>query len=299
MNWPRGCSAAPSARATSRWGSARWRPCARTPSLDRPPPGLPRVPCPTPWTWRPAWPQRGATAAGDPVAGRRVGRRKRRPDRRHRRADLGYLAGFVRSGAPVYAGQMATRSPGPGSRTYTSWPCACRTSRSCTVAPATRSTRSAASPSCSSVPRARTPSIPSRRALPGRDRVLGPVGIRQAGTDPGSRLAVLHHAALRRPPATVLVRGSRIGELTVQELTEVVQDAWLAQASRARAAAWLGTRPGASRCRLRYCPDNGGRRRFLRRERSRDVRRLDRGAVPGAVEATARVLAGLPTAGEP
>ena len=43
---------------------------------------------------------------------------------------------------------------------------------------------------------------------------------------------------------SVLVRGSRIGELTVQELTEVIQDAWLAQASRARAAAWLGTRPG-------------------------------------------------------
>jgi hypothetical protein len=38
---------------------------------------------------------------------------------------------------------------------------------------------------------------------------------------------------------SVLVRASRIGELTVTELTEVIQDAWLAQASRARAAAWL------------------------------------------------------------
>src|SRR5262249_61035868 len=38
---------------------------------------------------------------------------------------------------------------------------------------------------------------------------------------------------------SVLVRGSRIGELTVQELTEVIQDAWLAQASPRRAAAWL------------------------------------------------------------
>jgi hypothetical protein len=40
---------------------------------------------------------------------------------------------------------------------------------------------------------------------------------------------------------SVLVRGSRIGELTVQELTEVVQDAWLSRASAARAAAWLRT----------------------------------------------------------
>ncbi len=38
---------------------------------------------------------------------------------------------------------------------------------------------------------------------------------------------------------SVLLRGSRIGELTVQELTEVIQDAWLCQASSARAAAWL------------------------------------------------------------
>ena len=28
------------------------------------------------------------------------------------------------------------------------------------------------------------------------------------------------------------------------ELTEVIQDAWLAQASRARATAWLGGQPG-------------------------------------------------------
>jgi hypothetical protein len=39
---------------------------------------------------------------------------------------------------------------------------------------------------------------------------------------------------------SVLVRGARIGELTVQELAEVVQDAWLSRASAARAAAWLG-----------------------------------------------------------
>jgi hypothetical protein len=38
---------------------------------------------------------------------------------------------------------------------------------------------------------------------------------------------------------SVLLRASRIGELTVQELTEVIHDAWLSRASRARAAAWL------------------------------------------------------------
>jgi hypothetical protein len=41
---------------------------------------------------------------------------------------------------------------------------------------------------------------------------------------------------------SVLVRASRIGELTVTELTEVIQDAWLARASPARAAAWLSAR---------------------------------------------------------
>jgi hypothetical protein len=39
---------------------------------------------------------------------------------------------------------------------------------------------------------------------------------------------------------SVLLRASQIGELTVQELAEVIQDAWLSRASRARAAAWLG-----------------------------------------------------------
>ena len=45
---------------------------------------------------------------------------------------------------------------------------------------------------------------------------------------------------------SVLVRGSRIGVLTVAELTEVVQDAWLSRASRARAAAWLQARADPS-----------------------------------------------------
>jgi hypothetical protein len=38
---------------------------------------------------------------------------------------------------------------------------------------------------------------------------------------------------------SVLIRGSRIGELTRQELTEFVQDAWLSRASASRAATWL------------------------------------------------------------
>jgi hypothetical protein len=41
---------------------------------------------------------------------------------------------------------------------------------------------------------------------------------------------------------SVLVRSSRIGELTVEELTEVIQDAWLCRASSARATAWLSGR---------------------------------------------------------
>ena len=43
---------------------------------------------------------------------------------------------------------------------------------------------------------------------------------------------------------SVLVRGSQIGELTVPELAEVIQDAWLSQASPARAAAWLSAQAG-------------------------------------------------------
>ncbi len=43
---------------------------------------------------------------------------------------------------------------------------------------------------------------------------------------------------------SVLLRGSRIGELSRQELAEVVQDAWLSRASPRRAASWLDTHPG-------------------------------------------------------
>jgi hypothetical protein len=44
---------------------------------------------------------------------------------------------------------------------------------------------------------------------------------------------------------SVLLRASRVGELTRRELTEIIQDAWLAQASRRRAAAWLTGHPAA------------------------------------------------------
>ena len=42
---------------------------------------------------------------------------------------------------------------------------------------------------------------------------------------------------------SVLVRASRIAELTRQELAEVIQDAWLSRASPRRAAAWLSAQP--------------------------------------------------------
>ncbi|GAA2833037.1 MmcQ/YjbR family DNA-binding protein [Kribbella solani] len=38
---------------------------------------------------------------------------------------------------------------------------------------------------------------------------------------------------------SVLVRASRLGELSRQELTEVIQDAWLSRASNRRATIWL------------------------------------------------------------
>jgi hypothetical protein len=44
---------------------------------------------------------------------------------------------------------------------------------------------------------------------------------------------------------SVLLRASRVGEVSVQELTEVVQDAWLSRASPRRAASWLSAHPSA------------------------------------------------------
>lgn len=45
---------------------------------------------------------------------------------------------------------------------------------------------------------------------------------------------------------SVLIRASLIGEITRDELAEVIQDAWLAQASKRRAAAWLEVNSGPS-----------------------------------------------------
>src|ERR687888_2710580 len=44
---------------------------------------------------------------------------------------------------------------------------------------------------------------------------------------------------------SVLLRASRIGELSRQEVAELVQDAWLSRASRRRAANWLSAHPPA------------------------------------------------------
>lgn len=41
---------------------------------------------------------------------------------------------------------------------------------------------------------------------------------------------------------SVLVRASRLGEVSREELAELVQDAWLSRASKARGAAWLAGR---------------------------------------------------------
>lgn len=44
---------------------------------------------------------------------------------------------------------------------------------------------------------------------------------------------------------SVLVRASRIGEISRQELAEIVQDAWLSRASPRRAARWIDSQAGA------------------------------------------------------
>ncbi|HEY0638759.1 MAG TPA: MmcQ/YjbR family DNA-binding protein [Pseudonocardiaceae bacterium] len=44
---------------------------------------------------------------------------------------------------------------------------------------------------------------------------------------------------------SVLVRASRLGELTRRDVAELVQDAWLSRASARRASAWLAANPPA------------------------------------------------------
>jgi hypothetical protein len=44
---------------------------------------------------------------------------------------------------------------------------------------------------------------------------------------------------------SVLLRASRVGELSRSELAELIQDAWLSRASARRAAAWLSAHPPA------------------------------------------------------
>ena len=58
--------------------------------------------------------------------------------------------------------------------------------------------------------------------------------------DPGTPFFTTPHFAGH---PSVLVRASRLGELTRAELAEIVQDAWLSRASARRAAAWLAEHP--------------------------------------------------------
>lgn len=46
---------------------------------------------------------------------------------------------------------------------------------------------------------------------------------------------------------SVLLRASRLGEISYAELAEVVQEAWLSRASARRRAAWLAQRPPDTR----------------------------------------------------
>lgn len=72
---------------------------------------------------------------------------------------------------------------------------------------------------------------------------------------------------------SVLVQTSRLGEITRQELSELVQDAWLAQASARRRAAWLaahGTTPISD-----PNPTDGGLRTLSRSRANRGRARRD------------------------
>ena len=58
--------------------------------------------------------------------------------------------------------------------------------------------------------------------------------------DPGSPFFTTDHFDGH---PSVLIRASRLGEISRVELTELVQDAWLSRASKRRAAAWLAQHP--------------------------------------------------------
>jgi len=47
------------------------------------------------------------------------------------------------------------------------------------------------------------------------------------------------HSIASSMPHVAVVHGPQRSELTLQELTEVIQDAWLTRASARRAAIWL------------------------------------------------------------
>ena len=71
--------------------------------------------------------------------------------------------------------------------------------------------------------------------VPGEEDKLALVG------DPATPFFTTPHFAGH---PSVLVRASRLGEISREELAEVVQDAWLARASPRRATAWLASRAG-------------------------------------------------------
>jgi hypothetical protein len=77
---------------------------------------------------------------------------------------------------------------------------------------------------------------------------------------------------------SVLIRGSRVGELTLQELTEVVQDAWLCRASARRAALWLSAHGDGSDSPL-----------------AADSSRQDHSDLPGQVRRSSLACEGIPT----
>ncbi|MGH9271529.1 MAG: MmcQ/YjbR family DNA-binding protein [Ilumatobacteraceae bacterium] len=57
--------------------------------------------------------------------------------------------------------------------------------------------------------------------------------------DPGSPFFTTPHF---NGHLSVLVRASRLGEVTYEELAELIQDAWLSRASKRRAETWLSGR---------------------------------------------------------